>query len=66
MCGKIKVFEIKKELWNQIVDIPATMPTDSQKICFILKDEDVGKDDWYNGYFWIKSWWYNAMGIIII
>ena len=45
MCGKIKVFEIKKELWKQIVDIPGTMSTDSQKICFVLKDEDVGKDD---------------------
>ena len=45
MCGKTKVFEIKKELWNQIVDIIATMPTVSQKICFVLKDEYVGKDD---------------------
>ena len=36
------------------MDIPATMPTDSQEICFVLKDEDVGKDDWYTGYFGLK------------
>ena len=36
------------------MDIIATMPTVSQKICFVLKDEDVGKDDWYTGYFGLK------------
>ena len=30
------------------------MPTVSKKICFVLKDEDVGKDDWYTGYFGLK------------
>jgi hypothetical protein len=44
---KTKVVEMKNEIveWNQIVDIPATMPAVSQKICFVVKDEDVGADD---------------------
>ena len=44
---KTKVVEMKNEIveWNQIVDIPATMPAVSQKICFVVKDEDVGTDD---------------------
>jgi hypothetical protein len=44
---KTKVVEMKNEMveWNQIVDIPATMPAVSQKICFVVKDEDVGRDD---------------------
>ena len=44
---KTKAVEMKNEIveWNQIVDIPATMPAVSQKICFVVKDEDVGKDD---------------------
>jgi len=44
---KTKVVEMKNEIveWNQIVDIPATMPAVSQKICFVVKDEDVGQDD---------------------
>ena len=44
---KTKVVEMRNEIveWNQIVDIPATMPAVSQKICFVVKDEDVGQDD---------------------
>ena len=44
---KTKVVEMKNEIvvWNQIVDIPATMPAVSQKICFVVYDEDVGQDD---------------------
>ena len=44
---KTKVVEMKNEIveWNQIVDIPATMPAVSQKVCFVVYDEDVGKDD---------------------
>ena len=44
---KTKVVSMKNEIveWNQIVDIPATMPAVSQKICFVVKDEDVGHDD---------------------
>ena len=44
---KTKVVEMKNEIceWNQIVDIPATMPAVSQKICFVVYDEDPGSDD---------------------
>ena len=45
---KTKVVEMKDEkvIWNQIVDIPATNPAVSQKICMVVKDEDnVGSDD---------------------
>ena len=44
---KTKVVSMKDEIveWNQIVDIPATMPAVSQKICCVVYDEDVGKDD---------------------
>ena len=30
---------------NHIIDIPATKPAVSQKIYFVVKDEDVGHDD---------------------
>ena len=44
---KTKISEMKDEkvIWNQIVDIPATKPAVSQKICMVVKDEDVGSDD---------------------
>ena len=44
---KTKVEGMKNEVveWNQIVDIPATKPAVSQKICFVVKDEDVGHND---------------------
>jgi len=44
---KTKVVSMKNEIieWNQIVDIPATQPAVSQKVCFVVKDEDVGADD---------------------
>ena len=45
---KTKVSEMKNEIvvWNQIVDIPATKPAISQKICMVVKDQDeVGSDD---------------------
>ena len=44
---KTKVVEMKGEkvVWNQIVDIPATKPAVSQKICMVVKDQDVTSDD---------------------
>ena len=61
---KTKVVKMKDEkvIWNQIVDIPATKPAVSQKICMVVKDEDIGSDDIvgsieikiddiYNGYY---------------
>ena len=44
---KTKSIKMKNEIveWNQIVDIPATMPAVSQKICFVVKDEDINGDD---------------------
>ena len=44
---KTKVVEMKNDVveWNQIVDIPATLPAVSQKICMVVKDEDIGGDD---------------------
>ena len=44
---KTKVSEMKDEkvVWNQIVDIPATKPAVSQKICMVVKDQDIGSDD---------------------
>ena len=44
---KTKVVEMKDEkiVWNQIVDIPATKPAVSQKICMLVKDQDIGSDD---------------------
>ena len=41
---KTKVVEMKNEIikWNQIIDIPATYPCVSQKICMVVKDEDIG------------------------
>ena len=44
---KTKVVEMENEkiIWNQIIDIPATKPAVSQKICMVVKDEDIGSDD---------------------
>jgi len=44
---KTKVSEMANEkvVWNQIVDIPATKPAVSQKICMVVKDQDIGSDD---------------------
>jgi len=44
---KTKVVKMKNEIieWNQIVDIPATFPCVSQKICMVIKDEDIGSGD---------------------
>ena len=44
---KTKIVKMKRELieWNQIVDIPVSVPAVSQKIVLIVKDSDVGKDD---------------------
>ena len=44
---KTKVSEMVKEkvVWNQIVDIPASKPAVSQRICMVVKDHDVGSDD---------------------
>ena len=65
VCRKTKVVTMKhdKIVWNQIVDIPATKPAISQKICMVVKDQDdigsddivgsieVQVDDIYNGYY---------------
>ena len=62
---KTQPVTMKNEIvvWNKIIDIPATMPAVSQKVCFVVKDEDdfngddiVGSfelkvDDIYNGYY---------------
>ena len=39
---KTRVIEMKKEVitWNQIIDIPASNPCVSKKICILVKDED--------------------------
>ena len=44
---KTKVSEMidEKVVWNQIIDIPATKPAVSQKICMIVKDEDTASSD---------------------
>jgi hypothetical protein len=44
---KTKIAEMTKEkvVWNQIIDIPATKPAVSQKICMVVKDKDVTSDD---------------------
>ena len=44
---KTKVSEMvgEKVVWNQIIDIPATKPAVSQKICMLVKDQDVTSDD---------------------
>ena len=44
---KTKVVEMENEkiIWNQIIDIPAIKPAVSQKICMVVKDEDIGSDD---------------------
>jgi len=50
---KTRVVPMKNEqiIWNQVIDIPATMPCVSQKICIVVKDEDeVGKDDIVGSY----------------
>ena len=42
---KTKVVKMKNEvcLWNQVIDLPATYPCVSQKICLTVKDEDIGR-----------------------
>ena len=54
---KTKVVDMKKigdhyvVLWNQVIDIPATYPCVSQKICMTVYDEDIGsKDDIVGSY----------------
>ena len=42
---KIAEMTTEKVVWNQIIDIPATKPAVSQKICMVVKDKDVGSDD---------------------
>ena len=44
---KTKTVEMKNEIikWNQIIDIPATYPCVSQKVCLLVKDEDIGSGD---------------------
>ena len=44
---KTKVSEMvgEKVVWNQIIDIPATKPAVSQKICMLVKDQDIASDD---------------------
>ena len=44
---KTRVVEMKKELieWNEIIDIPVSIPAVSQKLIMIIKDKDVGNDD---------------------
>ena len=44
---KTKVVEMKKEkiIWNEIVDIPVSVPAVSQKIVMIVKDKDKTSDD---------------------
>ena len=44
---KTKVVTMKNELieWNQIIDIPATFPCVSQKVCMVIKDEDNASSD---------------------
>ena len=49
---KTKTVEMKNEviIWNQTIDIPATYPCVSQKICMLVKDEDIGGDDIVGSY----------------
>ena len=50
---KTRIVEMKNEVivWNQIIDIPATNPCVSKKICIVVKDEDdLGKDDIVGSY----------------
>ena len=44
---KTRVVEMKKEIieWNEVIDIPVSVPAVSQKIVMIIKDKDVGTDD---------------------
>ena len=44
---KTKVVPMKKEMieWNQVVDIPVSVPAVSQKIVLIIKDHDATTDD---------------------
>lgn len=53
---KTKAVTMKNEIveWNQIVDIPATQPAVSQKICFVVKDEDAADSDDIVGSFELK------------
>ena len=49
---KTKVVPMKKEvcLWYQVIDLPATDPCVSQKICMTVMDEDVRNDDIVGSY----------------
>ena len=50
---KTRVVPMKDEIiiWNQVIDIPATDPCISQKICLLVKDEDeIGVDDIVGSY----------------
>ena len=50
---KTRVVPMKNEviIWNQIIDIPATNPCVSQKICIVVKDEDdIFNDDIVGSY----------------
>ena len=49
---KTKAQEMKNEKikWDQIIDIPATYPCVSQKICMLVKDEDIAGDDIVGSY----------------
>ena len=49
---RTKTVEMQNEkcIWNQIIDIPATYPAVSQKICLVVKDEDVDADDIVGSY----------------
>ena len=44
---KTKVVQMVKEMieWNEIVDIPVSIPAVSQKIVMIVKDRDIGSSD---------------------
>ena len=44
---KTKIVKMKKEvcLWHQVIDMPATDPCVSQKICMTVKDYDLGSED---------------------
>ena len=44
---KTKIVKMKKEvcLWHQVIDMPATDPCVSQKICMTVKDYDLGRED---------------------
>ena len=49
---RTKTVGMKDEVikWDQIIDIPATYPCVSQKICMLVKDEDIAGDDIVGSY----------------